>query len=164
MPGASGPGKRPRGRPAKVLAAGEPEGLFFLDTNILVYSFDSTAPVKQARARNLIQSALSTGLGCISSQVVQEFLNVGLRKFVRPMRPPEAEEYLRIVLGPLCRHHPDLDFYRNAMILASRHSLSWYDALVVQAGVDLGCGILYSEDLHHGSRFGSLRVIDPFRD
>lgn len=164
MPAARPPAPARRGRPRKVLEAGEPEGLFFLDTNVLVYSFDSRDPAKQARARGLIQSALSSGLGCISSQVVQEFLNVALRKFAVPLRPKEASEYLQVVLGPLCRHIPDAAFYQRALDLHARRSLSWYDALVVQSAVDLGCAVLHSEDLHHGETFGSLRIEDPFRD
>ncbi len=42
---------------------------FFLDTNIIVYSFDSTAPEKQATARELIRRALRDE-GCISPQVI----------------------------------------------------------------------------------------------
>jgi predicted nucleic acid-binding protein len=60
-------------------------GLFFLDTNILVHSFDHTAPYKQQIARQLIQDALSTQRGIISTQVLQEFLDVARRRFVRPM-------------------------------------------------------------------------------
>ena len=48
---------------------------FFLDTNIIVYSFDETNPDKQTRAKGLIAEALLTGQGIISFQVVQEFIN-----------------------------------------------------------------------------------------
>lgn len=48
---------------------------FFLDTNIIVYSFDSSQPGKQLIAKKLIQDALQNQSGCISYQVIQEFLN-----------------------------------------------------------------------------------------
>jgi predicted nucleic acid-binding protein len=147
-----------------VLEAGEPAGLFLLDTNILVYTFDSSAPIKRDRARSLVQSALKTRMGRISTQVVQEFLNVATRKLSVPMKSRDAEDYLRQVLTPLCRHNPDPDFYQRALALASSASLSWYDSLIVQAGLDLGCVVLYSEDLQHGRAFGNLRVENPFRD
>jgi len=156
-------GHRRRGRPPRVLEAGEPEGLFFLDTNILVYTFDSTAPVKRDRARALVQSALKTRMGRISTQVVQEFLNVAMRKFAIPLGPKDAEDYLRVVLTPLCRHSPDPDFYQRALVLASRASFSWYDSLIVQSAQDLGCRVLHSEDLQHGAVLGNLRVENPFQ-
>lgn len=89
----------------------EQQGLFFLDTNIFVYSFDSTALDKQQSAQRLIQVALSTQRGIISTQVVQEFFNVALRKFSQPMTIPEAREYLQIVLMPLCQYYPSPAFY-----------------------------------------------------
>jgi len=48
---------------------------FFLDTNIFIYSLDANEPAKQPIAKTLIQNALTSNDGCISSQVVQECLN-----------------------------------------------------------------------------------------
>jgi len=39
---------------------------FFLDTNILVYTFDPTVPAKQNRARDLVERALEYRQGVIS--------------------------------------------------------------------------------------------------
>ena len=49
---------------------------YFIDTNIFVYSFDIGQPLKKERALALIRDALETGLGIISTQVIQEFMNV----------------------------------------------------------------------------------------
>lgn len=135
---------------------------YFLDTNILVYTFDATAPVKRDRARGLVSAALA-GAGIISFQVVQEFLNVALRKFARPLSTDQAREVLDGVLLPLCRVHPDPDLYRETLALQSRWRFSLYDALVVAAAVRAGCDTLYSEDLQHGQQIGDLTIIDPFR-
>jgi predicted nucleic acid-binding protein len=128
----------------------------------LVYTFDASAPAKRDRAKLLVQSALASRMGRISFQVVQEFLNVALRKFAIPLRPKDAEDYLRLVLGPLCRHSPDPEFYQRALSMSTTASLSWYDSLILQAAMDLKCRILYSEDLQHGQVFGELRVENPF--
>ncbi len=136
---------------------------FFLDTNILVYSFDGTATRKQERARELIAAALE-GAGMISFQVVQEFLNVALRKFTRPMTIEQAQDYLDAVLVPLCRVQSDPGLYREALSAYLRWRFSLYDSLVVAAALRSGCDTLYSEDLQHGQRLGTLTVVDPFRD
>ena len=52
----------------------------FLDTNVFVYLFDETAPDKRRRAERLVRRSLDAGSGCISTQVVQETLNVVTRK------------------------------------------------------------------------------------
>jgi hypothetical protein len=42
----------------------------------------------------LVRGALETGEGAISWQVAQEFLNVALHRFERPLTPREAADYL----------------------------------------------------------------------
>ncbi len=58
---------------------------YFIDTNIFVYCFDEQKPDKKSRALSLISDALQTGNGIISTQVIQEFLNVATRKFLIPL-------------------------------------------------------------------------------
>ena len=136
----------------------------FLDTNVLVYTFDDTAPVKRDAARALVGRALADGSGRISFQVVQEFLNVATRKFAVPMDEARARAYLAAVLAPLCTVFASTALYERALGVRERWRFSWYDSLLVAAAVDSGAGILYSEDLQHGQRVDTLTVIDPFLD
>lgn len=137
-------------------------GRFFLDTNIFVYSFDTTAPAKARKAVELIRQALTSGRGIISYQVAQEFLNVALRRFARPMSTREAEEYLTTVLRPLLAVHSSPGIYSAALQLAGRGDLSWYDSLIVAAAQEGRCDLLYSEDFQHGRKLGSLEIRNPF--
>lgn len=135
---------------------------FFLDTNIFVYSFDRGSPSKKRRATQLIHEAVAGGKGVVSYQVVQEFFNVALRKFAAPMTVAEADQYLSAVLRPLLAIQSSAGLYSEALRLVARHRLAWYDALIVAAAVEARCGILYSEDLQHGQRFGELTIENPF--
>jgi predicted nucleic acid-binding protein len=135
---------------------------FFLDTNIFVYSFDRTAAAKNRRATQLIREAVSTRKGIVSYQVVQEFFNLALRRFAEPMSVPEAEQYLGAVFRPLLAVQSSLALVSEALRLTDRYRLSWYDSLIVAAAIEGGCGVLYSEDLQHGHRFGQLKVENPF--
>lgn len=137
-------------------------GRFFLDTNIFVYSFDRAAAEKARRASQLIRQAVSTRKGIVSTQVAQEFFNVSLRRFAQPMTVAEAEQYLAIVFRPLMAVHSSPALLGEALRLSARHHLHWYDSLIVAAAIEGECEILYSEDLHHGQRFGNLRVENPF--
>ena len=87
---------------------------FFLDTNVFVYTFDTSAPAKRARAMDLVRTALETGKGVISWQAAQEFLNVALHRFERPLTPREVADYLDEVLAPLCHVHPSPELLRAA--------------------------------------------------
>ena len=138
-------------------------GLFFLDTNVFVYSFDDSAPQKQQTARGLIRDALGTQRGVISAQVMQEFLNVALRKFVQPMTIAESRDYMKITLLPLCRHYPSALFYDRALLLKEATGFSFYDSLIIAAAVDTGCSTLLSEDLQDGRTVQGVKIVNPFR-
>ena len=137
-------------------------GKFFLDTNVFVYSFDTSAPAKARRAGDLIRRAVGTGKGIVSYQVVQEFFNLALRRFAQPMTVAEAEQYLATVFRPLLAIHSSQAVYGEALRLCGRYSLSWYDALIVAAAIEGESTLLLSEDLQDGQRFGDLRVQNPF--
>ena len=135
---------------------------FFLDTNIFVYSFDSSAPAKAKRAKELIAGAVTSRKGIVSYQVVQELLNVALKRFERPMKPLEAEQYLTTVFRPLLSVYASQSLFLEALRLCGRYSFGWYDSLIVAAAIEGQCSVLYSEDLQHGMRIGELVVKNPF--
>jgi len=135
---------------------------FFLDTNIFVYSFDRESPGKARRATQLIREAVASRKGVVSYQVVQEFLNVALRRFAQPMTVADAEQYLGTVFRPLLAVQSSQALYSAALRLTGKHYLSWYDALIVAAALEAGCSLLYSEDLQSGRHFGDLRIENPF--
>lgn len=144
--------------------AADLSGFFFLDTNILVYSFDKTTVGKQTIARQLIRHGLQTQRGVISTQVVQEFLNLAIRKFVPPLSVIEAREYLNNTLMALCQHFPSIAFYEQALVIQVETGYSWYDALVITAAIEVNCTTLLSEDLHHGQIIRGLTILNPFRN
>jgi predicted nucleic acid-binding protein len=137
-------------------------GRVFLDTNIFVYSFDRDSQAKSRRALQLIGDALATRKGILSYQVVQEFFNVALRRFPKPMSAAESEYYFATTLRPMLGIHSSAALYVDAFQLQSRYRLSWYDSLIVAAAIQAECETLLTEDLQHGQKFGSLRVENPF--
>ena len=135
----------------------------FLDTNVFLYSFDDRVPAKAKRATRLIRDAVVTGSGVVSYQVVQEFFNVALRRLAPPMTSAEAEQYLASIFRPLLAIQSSASLFAAALDAQRRYRLSWYDSLIVAAAIEAECSLLYTEDLHDGARFGSLRVENPFR-
>lgn len=135
---------------------------FFLDTNIFVYEVSGSVPAKQVIAARLVDEALESGKGIVSFQVVQEFFSVAFRRFTPPMSSSEAEQVLALTFRPLLAIHSSYHLYEQALELTRRHSLSWYDSLIVAAAIESGCGVLYTEDIQHGQRFDNLRVQNPF--
>lgn len=136
---------------------------YFIDTNIFVNSFDDSQPLKKEQALALIREALETGAGIISTQVIQEFLNVAVQKFAVPMKIEDAREYLRLVLNPLRQVYPDLALYESCLELQAETRYSFYDALILAAAIRGGCEVLYSEDLQDGQALRGVKIMNPYR-
>ena len=60
-------------------------------------------------------------------------------------------------------HPVDLDTHSEAVDLAQRYGLSFYDALLVSSALKARCDVLPSEDMQHGLLVESrLRIENPF--
>jgi predicted nucleic acid-binding protein len=133
----------------------------FIDSNVFIYLFDDADERKRSIAEAIVRKALADGSGVISFQVVQETLNILVRKL--GASPYDARRFLDAVLAPLWLVAPSPRLYAGALDVHARFRFGFYDSLIVAAAVDSGCSRLISEDLQHGQTIETLRVVDPFR-
>ncbi len=128
----------------------------FLDTNILVYAFSDDP-------RNLVAEQLLGRQNEISVQVVNEFANVARRKLAFSWAQiAEAIDAVRVLTKAI--HPLDLAVHTDAIRLAARYGLSFYDALIVSSALRAKCDVLYTEDMQSGLVIdGCLRIENPFR-
>jgi len=138
-------------------------GKFFLDTNVLIYAIDSSDTRKHGIAVDLLAEAHSSGQGCLSYQVVQEWFNFVLRKAAVPLEPGHAAAIYRRIVEPLWRIHSSRELIDTAIDIHRRQRLSWWDSLIVSAAKQGECQRLLSEDLHDGHVIRGIRVENPFR-
>ena len=137
---------------------------FFLDTNILIYALDQSAPAKQRHAAELIRDAIATGRGIISAQVVQEVLDTARRKFEQPMTIAECRGHLQNVLEPLCAYLPSISTYDHALRIVEETGYTLYDALILTAAIESGCRTLLTADMQHSRKVQALTIFNPFID
>lgn len=135
---------------------------YFLDTNVLAYAFDAGAPRKAEIADRLISEGLKHRTAVISYQMMQEFLNVAVRKFEPPLSTRDAQQYLSTVLQRLLAVQSSVGLCGEALRVRDRFGLSWYDSLIVAAAMEARCAVLYSEDMQGGQRIEGLQVVNPF--
>lgn len=135
---------------------------YFLDTNILVYCFDKTDMRKKHIAETLVEQAAMSGTGVISSQVCQEFCNVMLYKNSDEIPLRKLDAYLETVVFGLIRVYPSPGLFREALRIHQETQYRYYDSLIVAGALESQAPVLYSEDLQHDRRIGSLRIINPF--
>jgi len=135
----------------------------FLDTNIFIYSIDASAGQNKKRnvARQIVKEHIRNESGVISIQVLQEFYQVATQKIEVPLSTDEALEYLHY-MAVLETVLPDFNMVVAAIRLHQKHSLSFSDALILQAAIIAGCSQILSEDLQDGFRLDTLTVKNPF--
>jgi predicted nucleic acid-binding protein len=131
----------------------------FVDTNILVYAHDGGAGEKHNKSVELLARLFEEEDGALSVQVLAEFYSAATKKL--GMRSQQAEEAMADLAAWAihCPGHADL---LRAARLHRRYKIAWWDALVVNSAIELGCSVLWSEDLAHGQRYGSVTVRNPF--
>lgn len=143
------------------MSALAPPGFAFVDTNILMYSHDTQDAAKHRVAENLLAELWSSGLGVLSTQVLQEFYSAATRKLRPPLTPSEARQVVHDY-SDWCHVDTDPLLIISASLLSERHSINFWDALIVEAALRAGAAELVTEDLPDGRRFGELKVRNPF--
>ena len=131
----------------------------FIDTNILVYAEASDEPAKQRMALDLLKQLFETTSGVMSTQVLQEYCNVAIKKLKLPAAHIRAQldlyEQFEVV-----RVTPAI--IRAGLDLHQTRSVSFYDAIVLASAQTAGCSVLLSEDMNAGELVGGVRVENPF--
>ena len=131
----------------------------FIDTNVLVYAEASDEPAKQRIALDLLNQLFETTSGVLSTQVLQEYCNVAIKKLKLPPAHIRAqldlyEQFEVVQVTPA--------IIRAGLDLHQTRSVSFYDAIVLASAQMAGCSVLLSEDMNAGELVGGVRVINPF--
>ena len=131
----------------------------FFDTNLLVYCTDATAPDKLTSARSLVARASTAGEAVVSTQVLIELFHTLTCK--QKMSSIAAQTLiLAYTAWPIV--DSDVAMVNAAIEKSIVYQLSIWDAMVVEAAIRAEADTLYTEDLTHGQRFGTLTVVNPF--
>lgn len=128
-----------------------------VDSNVAVYAF-SDAGTKAGIAADAIGRA-----DFVSVQVLNEFASVASRKQGRSwLEIASKVADIRSAVGRvLAIEH---SAHVEAIRIAERYRLSFYDALMLAVALAGGARIIYSEDMQHDLIIdGTLRIVDPFR-
>jgi predicted nucleic acid-binding protein len=131
----------------------------FLDTNILIYAYDSQADTKAERSQQLLEELWLSKLGCISIQVLQEFYAGATGK-----THLDSKVVTDIIaeLSAWKVHSPVVKDVLRAVEIQQNYHISFWDALIVNSASQSGCAILWTEDLSDGQVYEGVRVQNPF--
>lgn len=137
-----------------------------VDTNILVYRFDSRFTDKQKMATEILRRGILDDSLRLPHQAIVEFIAA----VTRPIRGHiilkqadalrEAEEFLMqfTVL------YPNEAILRGAIRGCAAYQLNWFDAHLWSYAEYYGLSEILTEDLQHDRLYGTVRVVNPFID
>lgn len=134
----------------------------FFDTNVLVYSLDLHDDKKRTRSLALIRECLENQSAVISTQVLQEFFTVAVKKL--KIEPLIARKHLMYFSEKLDVVQVTTALMQDAADRMILNPISFWDSLIVSAAKAGRCEELYTEDLQSGRVWDGVKVMDPFVD
>ncbi|MEW6570689.1 MAG: PIN domain-containing protein [Nitrospirota bacterium] len=134
----------------------------FVDTNVIVYAYDKDAGEKHRIAVNIMKDLWHSGLGTISTQVLQEFFVTLTNKISAPLKISVVRETIRR-LSKWDVLLIDVDTIINATELQERYKYSFWDSLIIASAIEGGAKTILSEDLADGQTIQGITIKNPFK-
>jgi len=132
---------------------------FFVDTNVLLYSVDSSSRIKQQMAKSWLNVLWEHGAGAISWQVLHEFYVNAVRKMGSPVKKARSMVEIFTLWQPV---DTSVLLVQRAWHWTDAAQVSYWDSLIVAAAERSGSRFLLTEDLQAGRQLGSVKVVNPF--
>ena len=134
-------------------------GRSFIDSNVLVYAEASDEPLKQQAALALLKRLYENNEGVLSTQVLQEYCNVALKKLRLSVPHIRAqldlyEQFEVVQVTPA--------IIRAGLDLQQIRSVSFFDSIVLASAHAAGCNVIWSEDMNTGEVINGVRIANPF--
>ncbi|MGH6871730.1 MAG: PIN domain-containing protein [Rhizomicrobium sp.] len=130
-----------------------------LDTNILVYAEGIDDKSREAIATE-VTSILPEDMTFLSAGVLAELFNVLVR---RGRTREDAASAARAWEQTFSIVPTTQSLVLTAIDLAVRHRFKIWDALILAAAAEAGCGLLISEDFQDGFVWNGVTVANPFK-
>jgi predicted nucleic acid-binding protein len=116
----------------------------FVDTNVFAYLYSASEPDKQQKA----ELAINSYDRYVSTQVLNEFCNVGIRKLKLSLAT------VRESVAQICEAcnvaRIDERTVSKALDIHERYRYSYYDSLMVASAIEADCRYILTEDMADG--------------
>ena len=113
----------------------------------------------QRAALALLKGLYEENMGVLSTQVLQEYCNVALRKLKLPVQYVRSqldmyEQFEVVQVTP--------SIIRAGLDLHQTRSVSFFDAIVLASAHASGCNIIWTEDMNAGEVVNGVSIANPF--
>lgn len=138
-----------------------PDVRTFLDTNVLIYAYDVSAGQKREIAREVVGRLWESGLGVLSTQVLQEFYVNVTGKIPTPLPKKTARDIVRDLLNWEVVGS-DGAAVLSAIDLRLKYGYSFWDSMIIGSAISGGANLLLTEDLSDGQTVQGVKIVNPF--
>ncbi len=136
-----------------------------IDTNVLVYAYDTSEPLRHKKARQLLEKCWrKEALYAVSSQNLGEFFIIITKKVPHPLSIEEAEQ----IISDICSFsgwkvlHYTEETLQKAIRLYKIKKKQFWDTLIVATMIDAGITQIVTENIADFSHFTQIKTINPF--
>ncbi|MEW6608636.1 MAG: PIN domain-containing protein [bacterium] len=135
-----------------------------IDTNILVYAYDTSEGIKHEASKNLLKQIWEAGGGIVCVQNMMEFFVVITQKVENPIDVKEAKTIVEDILKSdnwkiIDR---DVDTFLSAIDLVSKYNIHLWDAVIAACMKENGIIEIVTENKADFEKIPDIRVIIPF--
>ena len=136
-----------------------------LDSNILIYAYDSTEKEKHVIAKNLLAECWKRNkIYALSVQNISEFFVVTTKKISNPIKPDEMKANIQDIIT--FSNFNILNINKNSVLsaieISSNNNLSYWDALIASVMKENGISTIVTENDKDFNKITGLKVINPF--
>jgi len=136
-----------------------------VDTNLLVYRYDSRFPDKQRQVDRLLRRGLADDSVRVAHQAIVEFVAATTRTikaYGSILAVEDARREAEELIDQFTILYPNETLLRLAIRGMAAYQLSWFDAHMWAYAEHYGLEELLSEDFQHDRRYGTVRAVNPF--
>ncbi len=135
-----------------------------IDTNILVYAYDSSEGKKHEVANELLKKIWQEGGGVVCLQNLMDFFVVITRKVKTPVTISQA----KIVVGDFLKSENwlvidrDEDTFLSAIDLVANHEVSFWDSMIASCMKENEITQIVTENKKDFEKAPDIKVSSPF--
>jgi predicted nucleic acid-binding protein len=136
-----------------------------IDSNIIIYAFDSTEKKKHEVAKRLLMKGFEGEKFVFSVQNLSEFFVVITKKVPNPISAKEANTIIKKLA--MTDHFWILNFnavtITKAIEFVEKYKISYWDALIAATMLEKDINIIYTENTKDFSKIPEIKAINPLQ-
>ncbi|MBI4043718.1 MAG: PIN domain-containing protein [Candidatus Diapherotrites archaeon] len=134
-----------------------------VDSNILIYAFDSSEGQKHERAKRFLFERLDAHDACVSIQNLVEFHANATGRIQAPISMELSKTTLNKLSNTLMVIEYGFQTVLHAISYQQSKGVPFWDALLIATMEENSVGLIYTEDEKHFQGIPWLKVLNPLK-